>query len=102
MERDEEMRIRLHNSLLKIRYDPDPLEFFQFLFDEKVFLSLYNNHIHIGYEIDDKNYFLSFSAETKEFVEWLGFGKDTKEYNSAWRRDFKWREMEKEDEDQGT
>ncbi len=70
-------------------------KFFRFLFDEKMLLSSYNNYIRIGYEIDDLNYFLCFSAETKEFVEWHGFGVNEKESTGECWKDplWHWKEM---------
>ncbi len=66
-----------------------------FLFDDKVTLYLYENKTSFTYQIDDRFCFLSFSPETKEFVERHGFGYNEKD-DPLWFKDtkrFKWEEM---------
>ncbi len=95
MERDVEMRIKLHNSFVKINRNYN----LRFIFDDKIFLVSRGNSLLLFHRIDDCYYFLSFSPETKEFyVELLGFGKDEKDSNPDWWRSSKliWEEMSKE------
>ncbi len=77
------MRIKLHNSMSK-KYSS------WLLFDEKVFISLFNNHLNLFYRIDDDNCFLSFSPATKEFKKGYGFGGNEKHFNPGWWKGPKW------------
>ncbi len=79
------MKIKLHNSLGKINKEYD----IWFLFDEKMIFYLSGDFLRFRYQIDDWDFFLVFSSNTKEFEEWIGFGKNTKQ-KLNWCKDFGW------------
>ncbi len=66
-----------------------------FLFDEKIILNFSGNDLCLYYQIDDCYCFLSFSPETKEFVERHGFGRNYKNANPKWWKDpgLVWKEI---------
>ncbi len=86
------MRIKLHNSMGK-KHEKNGL---RFLFDNRLFIGGDNDVLYLKHQIDDWNYFLTFSPERKEFFEWLGFGEKRKS-DSEWWKDscYQWKEMGK-------
>ncbi len=70
-----------------------------FIFDKKIFILINNYSIFMKYRIDDYYTFLSFLIETGEFEKRSGFGRNNKRIDK-WLERFKWKEMEKEDENQ--
>ncbi len=83
------MKIKLHNSLNKI----DKGIGFWFLFDEKMLLSFHDNYLKLFYRIDDYYFFLRFNPKSKELEEFYGFGRNDKNPDPDWWKDFKWKEM---------
>ncbi len=69
---------------------------FRFILDNKtpIYLSS-DNCLKLCYQINDWHFFLSFSPETKEFVESTGFGINRKFRNPKWWKDsrYEWKEM---------
>ncbi len=75
------MKIKLHNSLGKVNENSNR---YHFLFNEKIFVSLSEQHFLLTYRIDDKYCFLVFFFKTKEFEEWFGFGSNRKNFLPKW------------------
>ncbi len=62
----------------------------KFIFDDKINIDSFPNFLRLYYQIDDCYCFLSFSPETKEFVERHGFGRNYKNANPKWWKDPQW------------
>ncbi len=62
-----------------------------FLFDDKIFISIYNNAIRITYRVDCCFLFLMFSIDAKEFGELSGFGSNSKTANPNWWKSSNWK-----------
>ncbi len=74
------------------------------LFDDKIYLFVDGVKIEFSYKIDDYSNFMNFYSVTKKFMGGTGFGSSRKDPDKNWfkKREWKWKEMDKEDENQST
>ncbi len=90
MERDGEMRIKLHNSLCK----QCNRNFISFLFNGNVIVNMGIDHLWMFYLIDNTYAFIKFNIRTKKFEEEVGFGRNKKN-SSEWFRNpiYQWKDI---------